>query len=65
MTRFRIWMIKLIVGKKPIAMNLHLVKGLYIDADKTKDGYFNNVIVDYKPEVPDDYVGYYFWRKEQ
>jgi hypothetical protein len=50
MNKLRFWLIQKLVGKMPIAMNLYLTRGLYIDMKKTKGGHFINVNVDCKDD---------------
>ena len=39
------WLIKILVGKRPMAMNLHLMRGLYLYHSKL--GFYDNVHIDY------------------
>lgn len=56
----RNWLIKLIVGKRPIVMNMYLLSGLYIDTEKTGERIFlESVQIDLSKKMPEG-VGVYF-----
>ena len=53
----RMWLIKILACGRPVAMNLYLTRGLYIDGTKSDGGFYYKVNVDRKPDdkdLPDD-----------
>jgi len=46
----RIWLIKILAFGRPVAMNLHLTRGLYIDGTKSYGGYYYNIRIDHKAD---------------
>lgn len=60
MSKFRLWLIKRLVGSSTMGFNLHLLRGLYIDSEKCANSYFYNVNVNINHEIKfTDGVGLY------
>lgn len=54
---WKLRLIKWLASDRPVAMNLRLTRGLYIDGTKSTAGYYWNVRVDHKnddKEFPDE-----------
>jgi len=62
--KFRIWLIKLLLNGDGIAMNLHLLRGIYIDCDKTKGFITDNINIRYKDDLPNDTALYVYYENK-
>lgn len=50
------WLLSKLSFGRPIAMNLKLLRGLYLE--DVEKGYFNNITINYEEDLPEGY-GFY------